>query len=137
LTRWITDVLDDEAVADDLRETPIDGKTLRGTWDRLGRAVHLLTVLDGRTKCVSHQRSIGDTNEHKSALWVLKELVLKGRVITVDAAFRHEDVCETIVEGGGHYVPPVKDNQPRLRTAIESEFAAAYAAFTPLRSATT
>jgi hypothetical protein len=137
LTRWITDVLDNAVLPDDLRETPLDGKTLRGTWDRLGRAVHLLTVLDGRTKCVLHQRSIGDSNEHKTALLVLNELVLKGRVITADAAFCHADVCQTIVEGGGHYVLPVKDNQPQLRAAIESEFAAENAAFSPLRSAPT
>jgi hypothetical protein len=137
LTRWIADVLEESALPDGLRETPIDGKALRGTWDHFGRAIQLLTVLDGRTKCVLHQRSIGDTNEHKTALLVLKELVLKGRVITGDAAFCHADVCQTIVDGGGHSVLPVKDNQPQLRAAIESEFAAENAAFSPLRPTAT
>jgi predicted transposase YbfD/YdcC len=68
---------------------------------------------------------------------VLKGLVLTGRVVTADAAFCHQDVCQTIVDSGGHYVLPVKDNQPQLLAAIESEFAAANAAFSPLPTAAT
>ena len=55
---------------------------------------------------------------------MLKELVLTGRVVTADAAFCHQDVCQIIVERGGHYVLPVKDNQPQLAAAISSEFTA-------------
>jgi len=137
LTRWIADVLETPVADDDLRETALDGKTLRGTWDRFQRAVQLLTVVDSRTGCVLHQRSVGDTNEHKAALELLQELVLTGRIVTADAAFCHQDVCRTIVGGGGHYVLPVKDNQPQLLAAIESEFAADSAAFSPLRPART
>jgi hypothetical protein len=136
LTRWIEDVLADEASSDELRHTPLDGKSLRGTWDRFDRAVHLLTVLDARTQCVLHQREVPpETNEYKVALDVLRELVLRGRVVTADALFCHQDLCETIVAGDGHYVLPVKDNQPLLLQAIESEFAAQDAAFSPLRPA--
>ena len=137
LTDWITDILGESAAPEDLSETALDGKRLRGTWDRFQHAEQLLTVIDSRTRCVLHQRSVGDTNEHKKALEVLKDLVLTGRVITADAAFCHPDVCQTIVDGGGHYVLPVKDNQPQLLAAIESEFAAANAAFSPLPTAAT
>ena len=135
LTDWITDILGESAAPEDLSETALDGKVLRGTWDRFHRAQQLLTVIDSRTRCVLHQRSVGDTNEHKTALEVLKGLVLTGRVVTADAAFCHQDVCQTIVDSGGHYVLPVKDNQPQLLAAIESEFAAANAAFSPLPTA--
>jgi len=137
LTNWITDILGESAAPDELSETALDGKVLRGTWDRFQHAVQLLTVIDSRTKCVLHQRSVGDTNEHKTALEVLKDLVLTGRVVTADAAFCHQDVCQTIVDSGGHYVLPVKDNQPQLLAAIESEFAAGNAVFSPLRAAAT
>lgn len=132
LSRWINDILGESAAQDPLRETALDGKTLRGTWDRFQAAEHLLTVIDSRTKCVLHQRSVGDTNEHKAALELLKDLVLTGRIITADAIFCHQDFCQTIIAGGGHYVLPVKDNQPQLRAAIECEFAAENAAFSPL-----
>lgn len=136
-THWITDVLGELATGDELQETAMDGKRLRGTWDRFQGAVQLSTVIDSRTKCVLHQRPVGDTNEHKAALELLKNLVLTGRVITADAAFCHQDVCQTIVDSGGHYVLPVKDNQPQLLAAIESEFAAKNAVFSPLPTAAT
>ena len=69
------------------------------------------------------------------ALAVLKELVLTGRVVTADAAFCHQDVCQTIVERGEHYVLPVKDNQPQLVAAISSEFTVQNAAFPPMPNA--
>lgn len=136
LTRWITDVLDHpsspaaetetpSSPTAELKPTAMDGKALRGTWERFARAVQLLTVIDTETKCVLHQRQVpDDTNEHHTALEVLKDLVLKGRVITADALFCHQDVCETIVASDGHYVLPVKENQETLLNAISLEFQA-------------
>lgn len=134
LTRWIEDVLGEAADGEALRPTPLDGKALRGTWDRLGRAVQLLALIDQRTGCVLHQRQVPpQTNEHKAALAMLEDLVLTGRVLTADAAFCHPDVCQKIVEAGGHDLLSVKENQPQLLAAISSEFAAQDAAFSPLR----
>jgi len=136
LTRSITDVWGDPALTKQLAPTSLDGKTLRGTWHRLDGAVHLLAVVDSHTKCVLHQRHVPtDTNEHQIALNVLKDLVLTGRVITADAAFCHQDVCRTIIDSGGHYVLPVKDNQPNLLNAISLEFTAQDAVFSPLSPA--
>jgi hypothetical protein len=136
LTHWIEDLLGETPVPEELSPLALDGKSLRGTWDRFDRAVHLLAVIDQRTKCVLHQRRVpSDTNEHQVALEVLQDLVLTGRVVTADAAFCHQNVCQTVVDGNGHYVLPVKDNQPHLLNAIASEFAAENAVFSPLRSA--
>jgi len=71
----------------------------------------------------------GKTNEHKAALALLKSLVLEGRVITGDAMFCQRDLCQQIVEDGGHYFFEVKDNQPELKKSIEAEF---QPAFSPL-----
>lgn len=136
LTRWITDVLESPAATGELAPTALDGKTLRGTWHRLEGAVHLLAVVDANTKCVLHQRRVpSDTNEHQTALEVLQNFVLTGRVITADAAFCHQDVCQTIIDSGGQYMLPVKDNQPNLLNAISLEFTAQDAVFSPLRPA--
>ena len=125
LTRWISDVLETKSSTSEWKPTAIDGKVLRGTWQRFEGAVKLLAVIDTETKCVLHQRQVpGDTNEHQTALEVLKDLVLTGRVITADAMFCHQDVCETIIDSGGHYVLPVKGNQETLRNAIFLEFTA-------------
>ena len=79
----------------------------------------------------------GKTNEHKTALELLKNLVLNGCVIVADAAFCQRDLSEAIVAEGGDYFFAVKDNQPTLRREIEHEFMAAHAAFSPLSSAAT
>ena len=42
LTRWITVVLPEATPASGLTLIALDGKSLRGTWNRLDRAVHLL-----------------------------------------------------------------------------------------------
>lgn len=130
LTRWVHDLLPDNELPSDQSAIAIDGKSLRGTWNRLDRAVHPLNVIDQRTKAVLHQRCVpGDTNEHK--VEVLKDLVLTGLVVTADAAFSHQDLCQTIIDSGGHYVLPVKDNQRQLVAAISSELTAPNAAFSP------
>ena len=138
LTSWMTDVLGEDLSSSDWRPTAIDGKALRGTWNRFDRAVQLLAVVDTKTNCVLHQRRVpADTNEHQVALQVLQDLVLTGRVITADAMFCHQDVCQVIVDSGGHYVLPVKENQETLRNAISQEFTASAAVFSPLPTAAT
>jgi hypothetical protein len=138
LTRWISDLSGEDQPSEELVPTAIDGKALRGTWNRFDRAVLLLAVVDARTKCVIHQRRVpAETNEHQTALEVLKDLVLTGRVITADAAFCHQDVCQTIIDSGGHYVLPVKENQQTLLNTISLEFTAQDAVFSPLSTAAT
>lgn len=117
---------------DGLRPMDLDGKSLRGTWNRFEGAVLLLNMLDRRTGCVHSQHRVpSGTNEHKASLEMLRSLVLEGRIVAADAIFCQQDVCATVVEQGGHYVLPVKENQPGLLQAIQTEFAAQDAAFSP------
>lgn len=137
---WTQEVTEGLPAADEgddgLRPMDLDGKFLRGSCNRLEGTVHLLNMLDRKTGCVHSQHRVPKgTNEHKAALEMLRSLVLEGRIVTADAAFCQQDVCATVVEQGGHYVLPVKENQPGLLQAIQSEFAAQDAAFSPLRPA--
>ena len=114
------------------------GKVLRGSFDRMRGTVRLLAALDHQTGCVIRQRAIPpETNEEKTCLEFLKDLVLDGRIVVLDAAFCYPEICDAVVEGKGHYIVPVKENQPTLLNAISSEFSAADAAFSPLRPAGT
>ena len=45
--------------------------------------------------------------------------------------FTHRDVCATVIEGGGDYVLPVKDNQPTLARDIAAAFAGPEAGLSP------
>jgi hypothetical protein len=129
LAAWIAPLLPDPA--DLLRPTPLDGKTLCGSDDKLRGAVHLLSLLDGPTGGTLKQLAVpSTTNEHKAAFDLLRGLVLRGRLITADAMFCHRDLAEQIRAQGGHYFFAVKDNQEQLKADIESAFTPA---FSPLR----
>ena len=53
---------------------------------------------------------------------LLQQLVLEGRMVTMDALLPQRHVAQTIVDKGGESVMIVKENQPQLRTDIELVF---------------
>lgn len=82
--------------------TSVDGKTLRGSARFEERAAHLLFLVDHETRFVLSQIQIDPTtNEHKAAQGLLKTILLKDRVITADAMFCHQDVCQTVLDSEG------------------------------------
>lgn len=110
----------------------IDGKTLRGSRDGQAPGVHLVAAYAPEVRAVMAQLRVdAKTNEHKAALEMLGVLPLEGRVVTGDAMFTHRDVCAKIVEGGGDYVLPVKENQPTLLSDIRAAFAEPPAGLSP------
>ena len=122
LRQWIAGVLPQPA-ADTVSSVAIDGKTLCNTLAAHERNVQLLALLDRATGGVLSQQAVAPTtNEAKTALELLKTIVLQGRLVTGDAAFCQRELCEQIVDSGGDYLFVVKDNQPELKAAIEAEF---------------
>jgi predicted transposase YbfD/YdcC len=71
------------------------------------------------------------TNEHKAALELLGVLPVQGKILTGDAMFTHRDVCAAVLEGGGDYVLPVKENQPTLSKDIAAIFTEPEAGLSP------
>lgn len=130
IRQWVTEVLEikglrlpDDQGSPSLQGIAIDGKTLRGAIKEHGRSLHLLSLLDQATGSVLSQLKMPpETNEHKTALELLKTIVLKGTVVTGDAMFCQRNVCQQIVEQDGDYLFTVKDNQPDLKSAIEADF---------------
>ena len=129
LSAW----LDASSSTDTLSPMALDGKALRGTGGIDQRVQMLVAAYEHRTGIVLKQLVVPkETNEQKAALELLKQLVLTGRVITADALHCQQETCQLITDSGGHYVIPVKDNQPTLLKAIEQEFTAQNAVFSPL-----
>jgi hypothetical protein len=62
---------------------------------------------------------------------MLAILPIDGRLITADAIQTHREICARVIEGGGDYILPVKDNQPTLRADIEAAFAEPEAGLSP------
>ncbi|MGI8446561.1 MAG: ISAs1-like element ISAzs22 family transposase, partial [Streptosporangiaceae bacterium] len=56
---------------------------------------------------------------------------VKGKVVTGDAMFTHRDVCAEVIDGGGDYVLPAKENQPTLCKDIAAAFAEPEAGLSP------
>jgi predicted transposase YbfD/YdcC len=101
----------------------IDGKTLRGSRKQGAPAAHLLSVLSHRLGLTLWQQAVADkTNEIPVLEDVLRQLVLEGRVITVDALLTQRAIAQHIVEGSGDYVMVVKGNQPQLYRDIHLLF---------------
>jgi hypothetical protein len=123
LRAWVEALFSGSLDEEDLAGVSLDGKTLCGTLRPLERAVHLLALVDHRTGYVLSQSRVDEkTNEHKAALPLLKEMVLRGRVIVGDAMFCQREVCQQIVDSGGDYLVAVKENQPALLREISLEF---------------
>jgi hypothetical protein len=80
----------------------IDGKTLRGSQQQGALNVHLLSVLSHRLGLTLAQQAVPDkTNEITAIQTVLEQLLVQGRVVTVDALLCQRAIAQTIVGKGG------------------------------------
>jgi hypothetical protein len=116
----------------DAPQIAIDGKTLRGSRDGDAPGQHLVAAYAPDVRAVIGQLRVdAKTNEHKAALELLGILPVKGKVVTADAMFTHRDVCEEVIDAGGDYILPVKENQPTLLANIATVFAEPGAGLSP------
>ena len=101
----------------------LDGKTLRGAKKQGAPGTHLLSALAHQVGVTLAQHAVDDkTNEITAVEAVLEQLVLEGRIVTMDALLTQRHVAQTIVDKGGDYVRIVKEHQPQLRADIELVF---------------
>lgn len=112
----------------------LDGKTLRGTRGKWERARQVITLMDNATGRIREQIDVSlETNENKTAVELLKSLLLKGKLVVADAAFCQRDFCEAVQKQEGEYLVLVKDNQPDLHKEVRQAFVIPRA-FSPLPS---
>ena len=96
---------------------------MRASKDSEGKAEHVLSAFCGGLQTVlGHEASRSKGLEIPDALKLLERLDLKGKIVTGDAIFCQKSIAAKIVERGGDYVFPVKDNQKTLRQDIETAF---------------
>ena len=98
-------------------------QTMRASKDGDGNATHVLSAFcAGLQSILGNEASRGKGMEIPDALKLLDRLDLKGRIVTGDAMFCQKSIVAKIVEKGGDYVLPVKDNQKNLRENIQTAF---------------
>lgn len=103
----------------------IDGKTLRGSYDRDDRlsTIHMVNAFASKNKMVLGQLSTDvKSNEITAIPELLKLLEIKGAIVSIDAMGCQKEVAKTIIEQGADYLLAVKGNQPSLHEAVQSLF---------------
>ena len=122
-----------EAMSRFLRQSPtvgydpqvaIDGKALRSSpMPGLDQVVRLLAAYAPGEGVVLFQVAIpGTESELTAAPLLLQRLDLRGKIVMGDALFTQRELSVQTVQAGGDYIWPAKDNQPRVREAIERLF---------------
>jgi predicted transposase YbfD/YdcC len=109
--------------SDELVGVAVDGKTLRGSRKQGAHQTHLLSVFSHRLRRTCAQLGVDDkTNEIGVMPVLLADLVIAGRVFTMDALLTQREIAQTIVKNDGDYVMIAKDNQPTLKADIATLF---------------
>lgn len=102
----------------------IDGKKLNGSIDPWsGKAAQIISAWATSAGLVIGQmHTPDDTNEIAVVPELLKVLMLKGCIVTVDAANCQTKNAQIIVERGGDYVFALKENHPALYADVQKAF---------------
>jgi predicted transposase YbfD/YdcC len=106
----------------------MDGKAMLGKRrDGETGTEYLLSVDDVEHAKVMSQVEVGrKENEITKAAQVLKQVEIAQKVVTGDAMHTQRGVSRQIIQAGGDYVWPVKENQLHLYQNIQSLFAPEY-----------
>jgi predicted transposase YbfD/YdcC len=114
----ISESLKDKTVA-------IDGKTLRGSYDKSGckSAIHMVSAWVAENSIVLGQLKTDDkSNEITAIPELIKSLALQGSIVTIDAMGCQKKITETIINEKADYIIQVKSNQPNLHNNISLFF---------------
>jgi predicted transposase YbfD/YdcC len=105
----------------------IDGKTLRGSYDRaVGQtALHTITAFACGTRLCLRQMSVDEkSNEIPAVPALLKLLELSGATVTLDAMHCQVETARAIVDADADYLLTVKKNHTTLYTSLLDRFLA-------------
>jgi len=103
----------------------LDGKTIRRSFDKsLGKtAIHLVSAWSQVNHLILGQVKVDDkSNEITAIPALLRLLVIKGALITIDAMGCQTEIAKQIVDQQGDYLLAVKNNQKHLYQDIEHLF---------------
>jgi len=104
----------------------IDGKMLRHSFDRsLGKAaIYMVSAWASVNRLVLAQLKVDEkSNEITAIPELLKLLVLKGCIVTIDAMGCQTEIVELVIEQEADYVISLKGNQGTLHRDVQEAFA--------------
>lgn len=103
----------------------LDGKTLKGSARKQSglKGLHIVNAWSCANGMSLGQCKVDDkSNEITAVPNLLKQLALKGAIVTLDAMGCQKSITKDIYETGAEYVIAVKKNQGRLCELIEDTF---------------
>ncbi len=106
-----------------------DGKTVRRTHDcDAGKAaIHMVSVWASANRLVLGQQAVAEKSNEITALpALLKLLMLKGCIVTIDAMGCQTAIAQTIIDREADYVLALQENQETIYHAVAHLFADAY-----------
>ena len=106
----------------------IDGKTLRGSFDKAAgqNPLHLVSAWSCEARLTLGQVATDAKSNEITAIPLLLELLdLKGATVTSDAMGCQKEIAQKIIDREGDYLLALKDNHPKLCEAVGAEFDAA------------
>lgn len=104
---------------------PIDGKTIRGSYDRnQGQsALHLISAWASEQNLVLAQMKVEDKSNEITAIPALLELLdITGAIITIDAMGTQTEIAKKIINQKADYVLALKANHPTLYHQVQQWF---------------
>ena len=118
---WTKDILEKKTG----KKISIDGKAIKSATDKInnGNIPYIVSAFIGEIGLSIGEVKVDDKSNEITAIPELLDLLdIEGATITIDAIGTPEDIVNKIVNKGGHYVLPVKDNQRILKKEIKSQF---------------
>ena len=109
---------------------PIDGKTVKGSYDRNEEqsALHLVSAWASEYRLFLAQVKVEDKSNEITAIPALLELLdISGCIITIDAMGTQHEIAHRIQTLGADYVLALKANHPTLYQEVEQWFTNAQA----------
>lgn len=103
----------------------IDGKTLRGSYDQHHKKapIHMVSAWANTNRLVLGQVKVDQkSNEITAIPHLIKVLVLKGCIVTIDAMGCQTSIARLIVEAQADYVLALKANQQTLHQQVKDSF---------------
>jgi predicted transposase YbfD/YdcC len=110
------------------RLIPIDGKTVRGSYDRRDgkAAIHMVSAWASENKLSLGQVVVQEKSNEITAIPELLDLLdVSGALVTIDAMGCQKEIAAKIRERDGDYVLAVKQNQPKLHEQVTQAVTAA------------
>jgi predicted transposase YbfD/YdcC len=121
LSQWLQQIMG--SVCQEI--IPIDGKSLRGSYDREKglKNLHLVTAWASEQRLVLGQVKVEDHSNEITAIPALLELIdIAGAIVTLDAMGTQTEIVRLIRQKKADYIVALKSNHPTLYYQVKSWF---------------